>query len=93
MRLSSTRETRLFCGLLEFAERYHVTRAHFVAIGALNKATLGWNDPQRKMYKKIPMNGQREVTAMSGDIALYQGNPLTPTMRLEAKGGPGVSIP
>jgi uncharacterized protein len=68
-----------FSGLLEFAEKYHVTSAHFTAIGALNKATLGWFDPQRKMYKKIPINGQHEVIAMSGDIALYQGNPVVHT--------------
>jgi len=68
-----------FSGLLEFAEKYHVTSAHFTAIGALNKATLGWFDPQRKMYKKIPITGQHEVIAMSGDIALYQGNPVVHT--------------
>ena len=43
-----------FSGLLEFAQKYHVTSAHFTAIGAVNGATLGWFDPQRKMYKKIP---------------------------------------
>src|SRR5712675_714224 len=42
-----------FSGLLEFADKYHVTSAHFTAIGALDGATLGWFDPQRKMYKKI----------------------------------------
>jgi uncharacterized protein len=68
-----------FSGLLEFAERYHVTSAHFTAIGALNRATLGWFDPQRKMYKKIPINGQHEVIGMSGDIALYQGKPVVHT--------------
>jgi predicted DNA-binding protein with PD1-like motif len=31
------------------------------------------------MYKKIPINGQHEVIAMSGDIALYQGNPVVHT--------------
>jgi hypothetical protein len=62
-----------FSGLLEFAQKYHVTSAHFTAIGAVNGATLGWFDPQRKMYKKIPINGQHEVIGMSGDIALYQG--------------------
>src|SRR6202522_4693040 len=65
-----------FSGLLEFAEKYHVTSAHFTAIGALNRATLGWFDPQRKMYKKIPIDGQHEVIGMSGDIALYQGKPV-----------------
>src|SRR5713101_4670244 len=63
-----------FSGLLEFAEKYDVTSAHFTAIGALNGATLGWFDPQRK-HKKIPINGQHEVIGMSGDIALYQGKP------------------
>src|ERR1022692_4291837 len=68
-----------FSGLLEFAEKYQVTSAHFTAIGALNRATLGWFDPERKMYKKIPINGQHEVIGMSGDIALYQGKPVVHT--------------
>jgi len=65
-----------FSGLLDFAEKYHITSAHFTAIGALNGATLAWFDPKRKMYKKIPINGQHEVIGMSGDIALYQGKPV-----------------
>jgi len=65
-----------FSGLQEFAEKYHITSAHFTAIGAVNGATLGWFDPQRKMYKKIPIVGQHEVLGMSGDIALYQGKPV-----------------
>jgi len=68
-----------FSGLAEFAEKYHVTSAHFTAIGALNRATLGWFDPQRKMYRKIPIDGQHEVIGMSGDIALYQGKPSVHT--------------
>jgi predicted DNA-binding protein with PD1-like motif len=68
-----------FSGLAEFAEKYHVTSAHFTAIGALNGATLGWFDPQRKMYKKIPISGQQEAIGMSGDIALYQGKPIVHT--------------
>ena len=68
-----------FSGLLEFAEQYHVTSAHFTAIGALNGATIGWFDPQRKMYKRTPIDGQHEVIGMSGDIALYQGKPVVHT--------------
>jgi predicted DNA-binding protein with PD1-like motif len=68
-----------FSGLLDFAEKYQVTSAHFTAIGALNGATLGWFDPQRKMYKKIPILGQHEVVGMSGDIAIYQGKPAVHT--------------
>ncbi len=68
-----------FSGLLEFAEKYRVTSAHFTAIGAVNGATVAWFDPQRKMYKKIPITGQHEVIGMSGDIALYQGKPVVHT--------------
>ncbi len=68
-----------FSGLLEFAQKYHVTSAHFTAIGAVSGATLGWFDPQRKMYKKIPINGQHEVIGMSGDIALYKEKPIVHT--------------
>jgi predicted DNA-binding protein with PD1-like motif len=68
-----------FSGLLEFAEEYHVTSAHFTAIGPINGATLGYFDPERKMYKKIPINGQHEVIGMSGDIALYEGKPVVHT--------------
>src|SRR5438876_9364988 len=71
-----------FAGLLEVAQKYHVTSAHFTAIGAVNGATLGWFDPQRKMYKKIPIQGQHEVIGMSGDIALYQGKPVVHTHML-----------
>jgi predicted DNA-binding protein with PD1-like motif len=68
-----------FSGLQEFAEKYNVTSAHFTAIGAVHGATVAWFDPQRKMYKKIPIEGQHEVIGMSGDIALYQGKPLVHT--------------
>jgi uncharacterized protein len=69
-------------GLLEFAQKYQITSAHFTAIGAVSGATLGWFDPQRKMYKKIPIVGQHEVIGMSGDIALYRGKPVVHTHML-----------
>jgi len=68
-----------FSGLLDFAAQYHVTSAHFTAIGAISEAKLGYCDPERKMYKEIPVNGQHEVIGMSGDIALYQGKPVVHT--------------
>jgi predicted DNA-binding protein with PD1-like motif len=71
-----------FSGLLEFAQKYHVTSAHFTAIGAVSGATVAWFDPQRKMYKKILIVGQHEVIGMSGDIALYKGKPVVHTHML-----------
>jgi len=68
-----------FSGLNEFAEKFHVTSAHFTAIGALRGATLAWFSPERKMYKKIPVEGQLEVASMIGDIALFNGKPVVHT--------------
>ena len=68
-----------FSGLNEFAEKFHVTSAHFTAIGALRGATLAWFSPDRKMYKKIPIEDQLEVASMIGDIALFNGKPVVHT--------------
>jgi predicted DNA-binding protein with PD1-like motif len=68
-----------FSGLLDFADKYHVTSGHFTAIGALSGAVLAWFDPQKKMYKEIPFNEQLEVLSMVGDFALYQGKPALHT--------------
>ena len=62
-------------GLMEFAEKYHVTSAHFTGIGALQDVTVGWMDRQRKAYKAIPIRTQVEVLTMAGDIATYEGKP------------------
>ena len=59
-----------FSGMLDFAEKYHITSAHFTAIGALNGATLAWFDPQRKMYKKIPnRRGGGPAAALHGNLS------------------------
>jgi predicted DNA-binding protein with PD1-like motif len=71
-----SRGDEAFSGLLAFAEKYHVTSAHFTAIGGLNGATVAWFDTQRKMFKKIPIEGQVEVASMIGDVALYRGKPV-----------------
>jgi len=68
-----------FSGLADFARQYHVTAAHFTAIGALESAKLAWFDPTRKMYKQISIDSQVEVLSMIGDIALYNGKPAVHT--------------
>ena len=68
-----------YSGLLDFAEKYHVTSGHFTAIGALSSAVLGWFDPQKKMYRENSIHEQLEVAAMTGDLALYDGKPALHT--------------
>jgi len=64
-----------YSGLTQFAREYHVTAAHFTAIGALSKARFAWFDPARKEYRVHTYDGQIEVASMVGDIALYKGKP------------------
>lgn len=74
-----SKDDEAFSGLTDFARQYHVTAAHFTAIGALESARLAWFDPTRKMYKQISIDSQVEVLSMIGDIALYKGKPAVHT--------------
>lgn len=61
--------------LTEFARRRRLSAAHFTAIGAFEEVTLGYFDPARKDYRRIPVKGQVEVVALLGDIALEGEEP------------------
>jgi predicted DNA-binding protein with PD1-like motif len=64
-----------YAGLTQFAAQYHVMSAHFTAIGAFRDARLGFYDPQKKMYRLIPIDTQVEVVSLVGDIAQLNGKP------------------
>lgn len=62
-------------GLKTFAAEQHLAASHFTAIGAFNKTTLGYFDPQKKDYVKIPIHEQVEVLSLIGDVSLNEGKP------------------
>jgi len=62
-------------GLLQFAEQENLHAAHLTAIGAFERATLGYFDWQKKDYVHIPIAEQVEVLSLIGDIALLDGKP------------------
>ncbi len=62
-------------GLTAFAKEQGLTASHFTAIGAFERATLGFFNMQRKEYTKIPVTEQVEVLSLVGDIALNDGEP------------------
>jgi hypothetical protein len=64
-----------YAGLTQFAAQYHVMSAHFTAIGAFRDVRLGFYDPQKKMYRLIPIDTQVEVVSLVGDIAQLNGKP------------------
>jgi uncharacterized protein len=43
-------------GLVEFAQRYHLTSAHFTGVGALQDVTVAGMDREKKSYKAIPIH-------------------------------------
>jgi uncharacterized protein len=59
-----------FAALTKFANDAGITAASLTAIGAFEKATIGWFDIEKKTYKKIEVAEQCEVLSAIGDIAV-----------------------
>jgi predicted DNA-binding protein with PD1-like motif len=57
--------------LLEaFAREQGLDASRFSAIGAFERAELGYFDWEKKDYERIPVDEQVEVLSLNGDIAL-----------------------
>jgi uncharacterized protein len=61
--------------LQRFARERGLTASSFTAIGAFERATLGYFDWDRKDYDRIPVDEQVEVVTLVGDIALADAQP------------------
>lgn len=61
--------------LEEFAADQGLSASRMTAIGAFERATLGYFDWERKDYERIPVDEQVEVLSLVGDIALKDGKP------------------
>ena len=59
--------------LERYAQEQGLDAAHFTAIGAFRRATLGYFSWEQKDYLKIPVEEQVEVLTLVGDIALQDG--------------------
>ena len=56
--------------LTKFANDAQLRTASLTAIGAFEKATVGWFDFEKKTYKKIEVGEQCEVLSAIGDVAI-----------------------
>jgi predicted DNA-binding protein with PD1-like motif len=63
-------------GLLAFARKHRLTAGHLTGIGAISDAVVGYFDPQKKAYLRIHEEGQQEVLALTGNLALYDNEPF-----------------
>jgi predicted DNA-binding protein with PD1-like motif len=59
-----------FSTLTRFAEEAGLTAASLTAIGAFERATVGWFDLSSKSYRKIEVDEQSEVLSAIGDVAV-----------------------
>jgi predicted DNA-binding protein with PD1-like motif len=59
-----------FATLTRFANDAKISAASLSAIGAFEKATVGWFDLASKSYRKIEINEQCEVLSAIGDVAV-----------------------
>jgi uncharacterized protein len=59
-----------FAALTKFANDEKLSAASLTAIGAFERATIGWFDFAAKNYRKIEVNEQCEVLSAIGDIAV-----------------------
>ncbi len=59
-----------FSTLAAFATEQGLTAASITAIGAFERATVGWFDFADRSYREIPVVEQCEVLSLIGDIAM-----------------------
>ena len=59
-----------FATLARFAGEAGISAASLTAIGAFERATVGWFDFDSKSYRKIEVNEQCEVLSAIGDVAV-----------------------
>jgi predicted DNA-binding protein with PD1-like motif len=59
-----------FGAIAEFATKASLKAASLTALGAFEKATVGWFDLQKKEYRPIAVDQQCEGLSLLGDIAV-----------------------
>ena len=69
------RGDEVMADLQRFAEQQGLNGSRFTAIGAFERATLGWFDWQTKDYEHIAVDEQVEVLSLIGDVSLEDGKP------------------
>ncbi|HSI01314.1 MAG TPA: PPC domain-containing DNA-binding protein [Reyranella sp.] len=59
-----------YSAITDFANTNHLGGASITAIGAFERATVGWFDLREKTYRPIEVGEQCEALSLIGDIAI-----------------------
>jgi predicted DNA-binding protein with PD1-like motif len=71
-----------FAKITAFAAGAQVAGASLTALGAFERATVGWFDLEKKTYRSIEINEQCEGLSLLGDVAL--GDDGKPSLHMHA---------
>ncbi len=71
-----------FAAITAFARQQKLTGAALTALGAFERATIGWFDFDAKTYREIEVNTQCEALTLVGDIA--EGDDGGPSVHVHA---------
>ena len=71
-----------FAAITAFARHNKLSAASLTALGAFERATVGWFDLAKKTYKPIEITNQCEGLSLLGDIAI--GDDGQPSLHMHA---------
>lgn len=71
-----------FAEITAFASTAHLAGASLTALGAFERATVGWFDLEKKTYRSIEIAEQCEGLSLLGDLAL--GDDGKPSLHMHA---------
>jgi predicted DNA-binding protein with PD1-like motif len=71
-----------FAAIVDFATQSNLSGASLTALGAFERATVGWFDLVKRTYKPIEINQQCEGLSLLGDIAT--GDDGKPSLHMHA---------
>ena len=73
-----------FAAITDFARQNKLSAASLTAIGAFERATVGWFDLAKKTYRPIEITSQCEGLSLLGDIAT--GDDGQPSLHMRLSG-------
>jgi predicted DNA-binding protein with PD1-like motif len=62
--------------LNEFVRSERLEAAQVTAVGAFERAVVGWFDPALKQYRRNPVDEQCELVSLIGDVAMGEDGPV-----------------
>jgi uncharacterized protein len=62
--------------LNQFVRSERLEAAQVTAVGAFERAVVGWFDPAIKQYRRNPVDEQCELVSLNGDVAMGEDGPI-----------------